>query len=169
MTPERWQQIEKLYHSALKLEANSRTAFLEEACAGDEDLRHEVESLLAQQPQAESIVEASALGVTAQAMAEKRGQSLVGRQLGAYQILSLLGAGGMGEVYKAQDTRLNRTVAIKVLPRHLSERVDLRQRSSGKRDPRQPLPPSYLSHLRHWQGGRDRLSGHGVCGGQDVG
>ena len=61
-------------------------------------------------------------------MAENRVQPLVGRQLGAYKILSLLGAGGMGEVYKARDTRLNRIVAIKVLPRHLSERADLRQR-----------------------------------------
>ena len=72
MRPERWQQIEKLYHSALKQEVNRRTAFLKEACAGDEDLRHEVESLLAQQPQAESLVEASALGVMAPAKAETR-------------------------------------------------------------------------------------------------
>src|SRR4249920_1803679 len=112
MRPERWQQIEKLYHSALKQEASHRTAFLKEACAGDEDLRREVESLLAQQPQAESFIESPALEVTAQAMAETRARSMVGRQLGAYKILSLLGAGGMGEVYRAKDTRLDRTVAI---------------------------------------------------------
>ena len=128
MTPERWKQIEQLYHAALKQEANRRTAFLKEACAGDEDLHREVESLLAHEPQAESLIEASALEGAAQEMAENRVQSLVGRQLGAYQILSPLGAGGMGEVYKARDTRLNRIVAIKVLPRHLSERTDLRQR-----------------------------------------
>ena len=128
MRPERWQQIEKLYHSALKQEANRRTAFLQEACAGDEDLRREVESLLAQQPQAESLVEAPALGVTAQAKAETRARSMVGRQLGAYKILSLLGAGGMGEVYRAKDTRLDRTVAIKVLPSEVSDKPEMRQR-----------------------------------------
>ncbi len=128
MTPERWKQIEQLYHAALKLEPGQQSAFLQEACTGDEDLRREVESLLAHESQAESFIEAPALVGTAQGMAEERVQSLVGRQLGVYKILSLLGAGGMGEVYKAQDTRLNRIVAIKVLPRHLSERADLRQR-----------------------------------------
>ena len=128
MTPERWKQIEQLYHATLKLEPGQRAAFLQEACAGDEDLRREVESLLTHEPQDDSFMESPALQVAAQAMAEERVQSLLGRQLGAYKILSLLGAGGMGEVYKAQDTLLNRIVAIKVLPRHLSERADLRQR-----------------------------------------
>jgi hypothetical protein len=77
MRPERWQQIEKLYHSALKQEASRRTAFLQEACPGDEDLRREVESLLAQPPQAESSIEASALQVTVQTMTETRARSMV--------------------------------------------------------------------------------------------
>ena len=109
-------------------EASRRTAFLEEACAGDEDVRREVESLLAHQPEAESFIESPAVEVTAQAMAETRAQSMVGRQLGAYKILSLLGAGGMGEVYRAKDTRLDRTVAIKVLPAGISNKPDMRQR-----------------------------------------
>ncbi len=66
--------------------------------------------------------------VAAQAMAEMRARSMVGRQLGAYKILSLLGAGGMGEVYRAKDTRLDRTVAIKELPPEVSNRPDMRQR-----------------------------------------
>jgi serine/threonine protein kinase len=128
MSSERWHQIEELYHAALKLDANQRTAFLESACNGDADLRREVESLLASDQQAETFLESPVLEVAAEAMAAQGPPSLVGRLLGPYQILSLVGAGGMGEVYKAKDTRLNRTVAIKILPRHLSERTDLHQR-----------------------------------------
>jgi serine/threonine protein kinase len=84
-----------------------RSVFLREACKGDEELRSEVESLLACR--------------AFQLIAEEQ-------QYGPYHILSVLGVGGMGEVYKARDTRLNRSVAIKVLPRHLSERTDLRRR-----------------------------------------
>ena len=87
---------------------------MESACDGDEGLRRGVESLLAADQQAENFLESPVLEVAAEAMATQGPPSLVGRALGAYQILSPLGAGGMGEVYKAKDSRLNRTVAIKV-------------------------------------------------------
>jgi len=116
MSSDRWQQIEELYHAALKLELRQRAAFLEQACSGDEDLRRELESLLAADAQAENFIESPALEMAAQALADAGPPTLVGKKLGAYQILSPLGAGGMGEVYKARDTRLKRTVAIKVLP-----------------------------------------------------
>ena len=116
MKPERWQKIEKLYHSALEREADQRTAFLAEACAGDDSLRREVESLLAHQPQAENLLETPVMEVAAKVCADDQGDSLVGRSLGSYKILSRLGAGGMGEVYQARDSRLDRTVAIKLLP-----------------------------------------------------
>jgi eukaryotic-like serine/threonine-protein kinase len=125
--PDRWEEINRIYDAALELEDADRPGFVREACQGDEDLRREVESLLAYEKPAQHFIDRPALQLTAEKLAAEP-PSLVGRQLGPYQIQGVLGAGGMGEVYKARDTRLNRTVAIKVLPRHLSERADLRQR-----------------------------------------
>jgi len=120
MTPERWQKVERLCDAALEREASQRAAFLAQACQGDDELRREVESLLAQEKPAEGFLESPAVKVAAAAMAKMPGgdggQSFFGREMGCYQILSLLGAGGMGEVYEAHDTKLDRNVAIKVLP-----------------------------------------------------
>src|ERR1700732_3458106 len=84
MTRDRWQRIEQLYHSALEREATQRSAFLSEACAGDDALRQEVESLLAQERGAQGFLEAPALEVAAKIFGEDQGPSLVGRQLGSY-------------------------------------------------------------------------------------
>ena len=128
MTPERWKQIDQLFDSALQQDAGQRAAFLEKACAGDEELRREVESLLAYEEQAEELIEAPALDVLAKVMAEETDRVLVGRQIGAYKITSLLGAGGMGEVYRACDVKLRREVAIKVLPASLVHDPERSQR-----------------------------------------
>src|SRR6516164_6364295 len=128
MTSDRWQRIEELYHSAREREGNQRGAFLKEACAGDDALRREVESLLAEEKGLGAFLEAPGLAEAAKLLVEDRGRSWVGRQIGSYQILSFLDAGGMGEVYRARDTRLNRVVAIKVLPIHLADKPELRER-----------------------------------------
>jgi len=127
MTSNRWEEINRLYNAAVEVEEKERTTFLENACEGDQELLREVESLLAYDQQAQQLLDRPAMQMAAEKLAGEP-PSLVGRKLGPYQIQDVLGAGGMGEVYKARDTRLNRTVAIKVLPRLLSERVDLRQR-----------------------------------------
>jgi len=124
MTPEQWQRIRPILESALELEPASRPAFLDRAC-DDALVRHEIESLLASYELRSGFLESPA---AAQVDPNQTTVSLVactaGMKLGPYEIQSLLGVGGMGEVYRARDTRLDRTVAIKVLPaRHSSDPV----------------------------------------------
>jgi serine/threonine protein kinase/Tol biopolymer transport system component len=120
MKPERWRQIETVVQSALEQEPWQRAAFLEEACAGDELLRREVEALIASQEQAESFSDGSPLGAVAERIADRKVRSIAGRSIGPYRNLTPLATGGMGEVYQARDAKLGRDVAIKVLPRDFS-------------------------------------------------
>ena len=109
MTPDRWSQIERVYHLALERAEGERDNFLTEACAGDEALRREVESLLAH--------DGKAAFLSTPAVAHRGGDTLVGQSLGPYVVSARIGEGGMGEVYRARDQALGRDVAIKVLPR----------------------------------------------------
>jgi serine/threonine protein kinase len=117
LSPERWEQVEQFYHAARARAAGERAAFLDAACAGDAALRREVESLLAQTASANGFLSGPAVAVAAQMISNPTGSILTGRKIGAYQIQTLLGAGGMGEVYRARDTKRGRDVAIKILPR----------------------------------------------------
>src|SRR5437016_2178409 len=117
MTPEQWQRIKPLLQSALERNPAERSAFLATECGGDDALRQHVESLIASHEQAGEFIEAPAFEVMAGSLVDDQ---LVGRNLGPYAISARLGAGGMGEVYLAQDTRLERKVALKMLPAYLT-------------------------------------------------
>ncbi len=171
----RWQEVDKLLEAALEREPSQRPAFLDEACAGDEELRREVESLLAAHEGAGSFIEAPALEVAARATGTERARLVAGQQLGSYKILSPLGAGGMGEVYKARDTRIGREVAIKVLPSafssdvHSLSRFELEARAAGRLNHPNILAiydvgtheesPYIISELLEGETLRDRLGG----------
>ena len=116
MTPERHQQIGQLYHAALELAPTERAAFLAQACAGDKSLRSEVESLLAVQAEADNFFAAPAMEIAAKSLAAEQAQVTRAERLGHYRIIAPLGAGGMGEVYLAQDQKLGRKLALKLLP-----------------------------------------------------
>ncbi|MEK6284837.1 MAG: protein kinase [Acidobacteriota bacterium] len=124
MTPERYQKAGHLYHAALEIEPEARAAFLDGACGSDEELRREAESLLRAHDKVGNYFAAPALEVAAGLVAGRQNLSLMGQSLSHYRVLSLIGAGGMGEVYLAEDTHLGRKVALKLLPKEFTEEPD---------------------------------------------
>ena len=127
MNPDSWERAAEVFDAALRLQPNERSAFLDEACSGQDTLRERVEGLLANHE------EAQADGFLARAPAVNSMQLPRGTQLAHYEIVEPIGKGGMGEVYRATDSKLGRDVAIKVLPEEFAqdqERVDRFEREA---------------------------------------
>jgi len=137
--PERWQRVNEIFHAALERDAEARGAFLDAACGSDAALRREVDSLLQSHAEADDFIETPAYEAGAELLHGTPGaglspaaEALIGQRLGPYSIEASLGYGGMGVVYLAEDTRLDRKVAIKALAEHLG--CDERSRERLRRE-----------------------------------
>ena len=177
MTPERYQEVGRLYRAALELEPARWAAFLAEACGGDEALRQEVASLLNYEARSERLIDQPALQAVARAMAEDQisdesvsdGPLLAGQSIDHFRILSLLGKGGMGEVWLAEDTHLNRKVAIKLLPtRFTTDAGRVRRFASGSAGGVGTQPSEHHHDSRNRRNWKDALHRHRVRRGRDA-
>ena len=126
MTSDRWRRVEDLFHSALERDPSDRESFLDAACADDRALREQVEGLLDSYNEAGDFIEKPLVEDSHSSRSKKStpSESIIGHKIGSYEILSLLGAGGMGEVYLARDVRLDRQIALKLLPAQFTQFPD---------------------------------------------
>jgi eukaryotic-like serine/threonine-protein kinase len=124
MELERWQEASRILESVLERDPARRAAYLDEVCANDDGLRREVESLLAASERAGSLLDSPAMEMAAPLFADGPAKSMIGQSIGRYKIVTALGSGGMGEIYLAQDTRLGRQIALKLLPTYFTTDKD---------------------------------------------
>ncbi len=151
MDPKRWQEIERLCQTALEIEQGKRAAYLRETCAGDESLRKEVEALLEQQTKAEGFLRDPAIEDAAKALAKDQenalARDLIGRTIANYRIVEKIGQGGMGEVFLAEDTSLNRKVALKFLPPEMQRDATAHKRFIREAHSAAALDHPYICHI----------------------
>jgi serine/threonine protein kinase len=146
MKPERWQKLDELFHSALERDGDARVAFMAKACGSDDELLRELETMLTHHQQAKKFMESPAYAVEAEAIvSDDSSETLKGKMVGSYQVLSELGRGGMGEVYLAFDKKLKRNIALKFL------RADLTgDKRRMRRFQQEARAASFRSH-RHYR------------------
>src|SRR5262245_52298220 len=116
MTPDRWNRVKEIFQAAIQRAPAERSVFVSSECGDDEPLRREVESLIASHEKSGDFIDAPAYAGVAETITDHRAELKPGQTIGTYEIASFLSRGGMGEVYLAQDRRLSRKVALKILP-----------------------------------------------------
>ena len=124
MTPDRWQQVKEIFNSAIAYRPEERSLFISQACSGDEGLRSEVESLIASHEETGSFIDKPAFAAAAVLLANERAELRAGQTIASYEVISFISRGGMGEVYLAEDKRLGRKVALKLLPSSFTTDAD---------------------------------------------
>jgi eukaryotic-like serine/threonine-protein kinase len=147
MKPERWERIDELLQSALARTPGERSAFLAQACADDELLRSEVESLIASHEDANNFLNTPRSQLAADFLVSGQARLTTGQKIGHYKIINSLGSGGMGEVYLADDTRLHRKVALKVLPADLASNRDRMHRFEQEAKAAAALNHPHIGHI----------------------